>query len=106
MDLQVAKKPRMMIRVTREEFEQFAHDDTHMPGCATLDANGMPKCDCSCSRELVCAMFTFDDVENGVTIEWYACAPADELARLADRAVPIDETTRQNRRIKYIAYCR
>lgn len=98
-------KPKMIIEVTAAEYEQFLNDDTYLPQCVTLDADGLPNCEGRCPRNLICAMFVYKDAARRVAIEWFACATADDVAALADRAIPLQEAARTRRRIKYIAYC-
>lgn len=98
-------KPKMLIHVSKEEYEQFLDDETHLPQCVLLDTTGLPDCEGHCPRDLVCTLFAYKDPERNVTVEWFACATADDVAQLVDRAVPLDVTARAKRRVKYIAYC-
>lgn len=92
----------IIIPVTHEEFEQFLHEETFMPECAHIDADGTPTCGGACPDGFVCATFTYLDAERGVDMVWYACAPPEVVARLQDRVI-VDETFVE-RKAKFVAY--
>ena len=103
MSEQSHKHPQIIIQVTKEEYAQFIAEETFLPQCIHLNVAGIPNCEEDCPKELVCAMFTYHDVERGTDVEWYACAPADILDQLSGRAVTADDH-RPKRKVKYIAY--
>ncbi len=99
-------QPRVAVRVTRAEYEQFLRDKTYIPDCLHLNGVGLPDCAGDCPQDMVCVMFVFTDRDAGIDAEWFACAPADVVAQLTGRALPAAELDEphNDRKLKYLGY--
>ena len=98
-----AQNQRVVIPVTKEEYEQFLADKTYLPECLHLDGHIVPDCEGSCPQGLVCTIFIYSDKEKGIDAEWYACAPPEVFEQIADRVVLVDDT-QNNRKLKFFGY--
>ena len=94
---------RVVIPVTKEEYEQFLADKTYLPECLHLDGQIVPDCEGNCPQGLVCATFVYTDKEKSIDAEWYACAPPEVFAQLKDRFVVVDDS-QNDRKLKFLGY--
>lgn len=99
-------QPRVAVRVTRAEYEQFLQDKTYIPDCLHLNGVGLPDCAGDCPKNLVCVMFVFTDQEDGIDAEWFACAPPEVVEQLTGRIVLADDVAEphNDRKLKFLGF--